>query len=67
MKWTNSKKHKNLPKLSHKEIENLNIPVTSKEIKSVIKYLPTKEKSELDCFTGEFFQICKEEIITLSK
>lgn len=54
MKWTNSKKHKNLPKLSHKEIENLNIPVTSKEIKSVIKYLPTKEKSELDCFTGEF-------------
>ena len=54
MKWTNSNKHKNMPKLNNKEIENLNIPVTSKEIKSVIKYLPTKENSELDHFTGEF-------------
>ena len=29
----------NLPRLNHKEIENLNRPVTSKEIKSVIKNL----------------------------
>ena len=40
---------------SQKKKENLNTPVASKEIKSVIKYLPTKENSELDHFTGEFY------------
>lgn len=32
----------NLPRLSHKEIENLNRPVTSKEIESIVKTLPKK-------------------------
>ena len=31
----------NLPRLNHKEIETLNRPITSKELKSVIKNLPT--------------------------
>ena len=30
-----------VPKLKHKDIENLNRPVTIKEIESVIKNLPT--------------------------
>ena len=34
----------NLPKPTHEEIENLNRPITRKEIESVIKNLPNKEK-----------------------
>ena len=60
MKWTNSYKHKNLPRLNQEEIENLNRSITSKETKSVIKNLPTKKSSRSDGFTGEFYQIFKE-------
>lgn len=34
-----------LPRLDYEEIKNLNRPVTSEEIKSIIKNLPTKIKS----------------------
>ena len=33
----------NLPKLNQEEIESLNRPITNKEIKTVIKNLPTKK------------------------
>jgi len=33
----------NLPKLNQEEIENLNSPITSNEIESVIQKLPTKK------------------------
>ena len=33
----------NLPKLNKEEIENLNRPITSTEIKTVIKSLPTNK------------------------
>ena len=36
----------NLPKLNQEEIENLNIPITSTEIKTVIKNLPAKQSSD---------------------
>ena len=39
-KWMHPEKHK-LPKLEQEEIENLNRPITSKEIETVIKNLPT--------------------------
>ena len=45
----------NLPELSHKEIESLNRPITSKEIESVIKSLPTNKSSGTDDFTGKFY------------
>ena len=32
-----------LPRLSHVKTKNLNIPITSKEIESVIKNLPTNK------------------------
>ena len=36
----------NLPRLNHKEIENLNRPVISKEIVSGIRNLPTKVQDQ---------------------
>ena len=50
----------NLPKLSQGEIENLNRPITSMEIETVIKYLPTNKSPGPDGFTGEFNQKFRE-------
>ena len=36
----------NLPKLNHGEIENLNRPITSTDIKTVIKNLPTNKTQD---------------------
>ena len=40
--------------LDDEETENTSRPITSKEIKSVIKNLSTKKSPEPDDFTGEF-------------
>ena len=45
----------NFPKLNQEEIENLNRPITSMEIKTVIKNLPTNKSSGPDGFKVEFF------------
>ena len=42
----------NLPKLNQGEIENLNRPITSIQIESVIKNLPTNKSPGPDGFTG---------------
>ena len=52
----------NLPKLNQEETENLNRPMTSMEIKSVIKNLPTNKSPGPDGFTGEFYQQFREEL-----
>ena len=49
-------------KLNQKEIENLNRPITSMEIKTVIKNLPTNKAEGPDGFTGEFYQKFREEL-----
>ena len=52
----------NLPKLNQEEIENLHRLVTSLEIKTVTKNLPTNKSPGQDGFTGEFYQIFREEL-----
>ena len=42
-----------LPKLKHEEIENLNRPITSKEIYLVIKNLPKNKSPGPDGLPGE--------------
>ena len=51
-----------LPRLNQEEIQNMNRPMTSTEIETVIKNLPTNKSSETDGFTGEFCQIFREEL-----
>ena len=52
----------NLPRLNQEEIENMNRPITSNEIETVIKNLPTNKSQAPDGFTGEFYQTFREEI-----
>ena len=46
----------NLPKLNQEETENLNRPITSMEIKTIIKNLPINKSPGSDGFTGEVYQ-----------
>ena len=55
----------NFPKLKQEEIENLNRPITSMEVKIVIRNLPTNKTSGPHGFTADFHQKFKEEL-TLS-
>ena len=41
-----------LPRLNQEEIENINRPITSTEIKTVFKNLPTNKSPGPDGFTG---------------
>ena len=55
----------NLPRLNQEERENINRPITSTEIEIVTKNLPTNKSPGPDGFTGEFYQIFREELTPL--
>ena len=52
----------NLSKLNQEETENLNRPITSMEIETVIKNLPTNKTPGPHGFTVEFYQKFREEL-----
>ena len=55
----------NFPKLNQEEIENINRPITSMAIETVIRNLPTTKAQDKDGFTDEFYQKFKEELIPI--
>ena len=52
----------NFPKLNEEEIENLNRPITSTEIETVIRNIPANESAGPDGLTAEFYQKFREEL-----
>ena len=49
-----------LLKRNQEEIENINTPITSTEIETVMKNLPTNKIPGPDGFTGEFYETFRE-------
>ena len=52
----------NFPRLNQEALENINRPITSNEIETIIKNLPTNRSPGPDGFTGEFYQTFREEL-----
>ena len=55
----------NLQRLNQEEIENMNRPITSTEIETVIKNLPTNKSPGPDGFTGNLYQTFRKELTSI--
>ena len=55
----------NFSGLNQEELENINRPITSNEIETLIKNLPTNRSPGPDGFTGEFYQTFRKEPIPI--
>ena len=55
----------NLPRLNQEETEIIRKPITSTEIKTVIKTLSENKSPGPDGITGEFYQIFRKELIPI--
>ena len=53
------------PRWNLKEVENLNRWITSKEVKTVIKNLPKNQSPGPDSFTGKYYQMFKDDLISI--
>ena len=54
-----------LSRVNQEEIENLNRPITSNEIESVIKRFSTNRSPGPDSFTGEFYRTFFKDMIPI--
>ena len=52
----------NFPKLNQEETENLNRPITSTEIETVLRNLSANKSPGSDGFTAEFYQKFREKL-----
>ena len=52
----------NFPKLNQEKIEDLNRPITSTEIETIIRNFPANKSPRQDGFTVEFYQKFREEL-----
>ena len=52
----------NLPRPNQEEIENMNRPIKSIEIETVIKNIPINKSPGPDGFIGKFYQTFREEL-----
>ena len=52
----------NFPKLNQEEVEYLNRPITSMEVKMVIRNLPANRSPGPNGFTAEFYEKFREEL-----
>ena len=57
----------NFPKLNQEEIENLNRPITSTEVKTVIRNIPANKSPEPYSFTAEVYQKFREELTPIAR
>ena len=55
----------NLPRLNQEEIKIMNNPITSTEIEDMTKNLPKNKTPGPDGFTEEFYQIFREELMSI--
>ena len=56
----------NLPRMNQEETENMNRPITTNEIETVIKNLPTNKSPGPDGFTGDLYQTFREELTPIT-
>ena len=52
-----------VPKLNQDQVNDLNSPISPKEIEAVLNNLPTNTSSGPDGFNAEFYQNFKEDLI----
>ena len=55
----------NLTRLNQEEIQIMNHPITSTEIKIVIKNLSKNKSPQPDAFTGEFYQTFRQQLMPI--